>query len=99
ATKKEFVEWFDLDKVNLPLAVRYRKRGDRFWPLGLGGDKKVGKFLTCEKVPRQAREKALIVADREKIIWVWAVRMSEQAKVTAATRKILQLRITDVGEG
>jgi tRNA(Ile)-lysidine synthase len=99
ATKKEFVEWFDLDKVVLPVVVRGRAAGDRFVPLGLREEKKVGKFLTAARVPRQAREKALIVADREKIIWVWPVRMSEQAKVTAGTRKILQLRITDVGEG
>jgi len=32
--KTSFVEWFDLDKVSLPLVVRFRKAGDRFWPLG-----------------------------------------------------------------
>jgi len=99
AAKNRFVEWFDLDKLNLPLVVRGRAAGDRFVPLGLTQKKKVGKFLTAAKVPRQKRENVLVVADRQKIIWVWPVRMSEQAKVTAGTRKILQLRITDVGEG
>ena len=93
--KPNFVEWFDLDKVKLPIVVRFRQSGDRFWPLGLTGEKRIGKFLTTAKVPQQIRKKVLIVADTEKIIWVWPIRISEQAKVTSQTRKILQLRITD----
>ena len=91
----EFVEQFDFDKLKLPLMVRLRETGDRFWPLGLASDKKVGKFLTAAKVPHRLRRKMLVVADSEKIIWLWSIRISEQAKLTAGTRKILQLQITD----
>jgi len=93
--KPNFIERFDLDKVKLPLVVRFREDGDRFVPLGLTSEKKIGKFLTDEKVPWEVRQKALIVADAEKIIWVWPVRISEQAKVTSETRKILQLQMAD----
>ncbi len=95
AQKSEFVEWFDLEKLKLPLVVRFRRVGDRFWPLGLVEEKRIGKFLTAARVPQQIRKKTLIVADGEKIIWVWPIRISEQAKVTDETRKILQLKITD----
>jgi tRNA(Ile)-lysidine synthase len=95
AQKTNFVEWFDLDNVKLPLVVRSREDGDRFVPLGLREEKKVGKFLTAAKVPQQIRKKVFIVADAEKIIWVWPIRIGEQAKVASGTRKILQLRITD----
>ena len=91
--KNEFVEWFDLEKVKQPLVVRFRQVGDRFWPLGLGGQKKIGKFLTAAKVPQELRQKLLIVADSEKIIWIWPIRISEQTKIVCETRKILQLRI------
>jgi len=90
----ELIEWFDLDKVKLPLVVRSRKAGDRFWPLGLPEEKKVGKFLTDAKVPQEIRKKVLIVSDSEKIIWLWPVRISEQAKISSETQKILQLQIT-----
>jgi len=93
--KTSFVEWFDLEKVSLPVMVRFRGAGDRFWPLGLASEKKVGKFLTAAKVPQEMRKKLLIVTDSEKIIWVWPIRISERAKVTDQTRKILQLQITD----
>jgi tRNA(Ile)-lysidine synthase len=93
--KPDFIEWFDLDKVNLPLVVRFRRAGDKFLPLGLREEKKVGKFLTAAKTPQEIRKKVFIVADAEKIIWVWPVRIGEQAKVTDTTRKILQLQIAD----
>ena len=93
--KTAFIERFDLDKIKLPLVVRFRKDGDRFWPLGLEAEKKVGKFLTSAKVPQQLRRKLLVVTDGEKIIWLWPIRISEKTRVTNKTRKILQLQITD----
>ena len=92
-----FVERFDLDKIKLPLEVRFRKAGDRFWPLGLKAEKKLGKFLTAAKVPQQQRSKLLVVADTGKIIWLWPIRISEQTRITEKTKKILQLQITNTG--
>jgi len=94
-TKTNFVEWFDFEKLKLPLEVRLRKRGDKFWPLGLAGEKKVGKFLTTAKVFHSLRRRLLVVADREKIVWLYPVRISEQAKVTDNTRKVIQIKIID----
>jgi len=97
AGKTGFVEWFDLDKLSLPLEIRCRQIGDSFIPLGQTEPKKVGKFLTAQRVPQRIRKKTLIVADSEKIIWVWPIRIAEQAKITDRTRKILRLQITDAG--
>jgi len=93
--KSNFIEWFDLNKVDLPLTLRFRHAGDRFRPLGLAGEKKVGKFLAAAKVPQEIRKKVLIVADSQKIIWVWPVRTSEKTKITSEIQRILQLQITD----
>jgi tRNA(Ile)-lysidine synthase len=93
--KTSFVEWFDFDKLKLPLEVRFRRRGDRFWPLGLKAEKKVGKFLTSAKASQQTRRKAMIVADGEKIIWLCPVRLSERAKISNRTKNVLQLQIID----
>jgi len=95
-TNHKLIECFDLAQVNLPLVVRPRRDGDRFIPLGLPGEKKVGKFLTAAKVPQQIRENVLIVSDSEKIIWVWPIRISEQAKISGETRRILQLQICGI---
>ncbi|MBN2457268.1 MAG: tRNA lysidine(34) synthetase TilS [Sedimentisphaerales bacterium] len=89
-----FVEWLDYDKLRPPLEIRFRRPGDRFIPLGFSAEKKVGKFLTAQHVPQEIRRELLVVADAEKIIWLCPVRISEQAKVTYKTQKILQLQIT-----
>ncbi len=92
------VERFDLEKVKGPLAVRYRRAGDRFVPLGLSQEKKLGKFLTAQHIPPDVRPRVLVVSDNEKIIWVWPIRVSEQAKISADTRRILQLHIRTASE-
>jgi tRNA(Ile)-lysidine synthase len=94
--KDPFIEYFDLDPVKLPVMVRTRQPGDRFQPLGMAGEKKVGKFLTTAKVACDLRERILILADRERILWVYPVRISEQAKITGRTRHVLQLTIRDL---
>ena len=93
AEKNEFVEWFDIGRVTGPLVVRNRNEGDKFRPMGLANDKKVGKFLTAQRVSSENRQKMVIIEDSEKIIWLGPVRQCEQTKVTAETRQILQIRI------
>ena len=96
ATKTNFIEHFDLDKIKLPLVVRFRKSGDRFVPLGQRGEQRIGKFLTAQKVPTDLRQKVLVVTNSENIIWLWPIRISEQAKITNKTRKIIKLRISNI---
>ena len=90
----KYIERFDFDKVKLPVVVRARRDGDRFVPLGLGAVKKVGKFLSDARVRHDMRRKVLVVEDCEKVIWIWPIRMSEQAKVADRTGKILEIQIT-----
>jgi len=94
AAKTDSIEWFDLEKIKPPLFVRFRRAGDRFVPLGQSEEKKLGKFLTAQRVPHEVRRDVLVVTDREKIIWVWPVRISEQVRITGETRKVFQLQIT-----
>ncbi len=94
-SKTAYIEQFDFDKIAPPIIIRRKTNGDKFHPLGLPAEKKVGKFLTDQKIPQSARQKILIVSDRQKIIWVWPVRISEPVKVACQTKKILQIQITD----
>ncbi len=93
--KASRIEWFDFDKLRLPLTIRHRRAGDKFWPLSIAGEKRIGKFLSAQKVRRRAREKILVIEDAEKIIWVWPVRMSEQAKLDKSTKKVVRLEIIE----
>ena len=91
--KDSYTEWFDHDKLKGPIVARSRKDGDKFEPIGGGGEKKVGKFLTAAKVPGMLRKEVIIFTDAERIIWVAPFRASEITKVTSGTRKIMQLNL------
>ena len=85
---------FDFDKLTLPLIARSRLPGDRFRPGGLNGSQKLKKFFIDHKVPEAVRDYVPIVADQQEIIWVAGYRQSEHGRITATTKKILQLSIT-----
>ena len=88
-----FVECFDADKIVGEVTVRERKNGDRFWPLGLSGEKKVGKFLTDCRIDGEVKRQVVVVADKEKILWVAPVRACEYTKVTSNTKRIVKISL------
>lgn len=85
----------DGDKVTFPLTVRTRQAGDRFFPLGLGGSKKLKDFFIDLKLPPEERDRIpLVVSADGAIIWVVGLRLDERFKVTGETRRILSLAYT-----
>jgi tRNA(Ile)-lysidine synthase len=93
AAKDRFIEWFDIDRIAGPLTVRSRKEGDKFRPMGFVKNKKIGKFLTAQRISSEIRLKIAIIEDGEKIIWLGPVRPCEQTKIVVGTRQILQIRL------
>lgn len=84
----------DLDKVTFPLQVRYFRPGDRFWPLGAPGPKKLQDFLVDSKIPRWLRAHLPLMASAGQIIWVAGLRVAEPVKVTPASRTILEITMS-----
>jgi len=91
--KSPFCEYLDLDRVRLPVTVRPRRAGDKFRPLGLDGETKLGKFLTAAKTPRELRERILVFADQDRIVWVCPIRIGQPVKVTGETRRVLKIEV------
>lgn len=91
ATGNMAEEWVDADRVVLPLVVRARFPGDRFWPLGAPGSKKVSEFLRDSKVEPLDRERVAVLCDRLGPIWVIGHRIDERVKLTPHTSRVLQL--------
>lgn len=86
------VEVADADRVQFPLHLRGRRPGDRFAPLGLGGEKKLKDFYIDERVPFYDRDRVPLLCDRQKIIWVVGLRLSDAVRVTSETKKVLIMR-------
>jgi tRNA(Ile)-lysidine synthase len=89
----DFVQWFDFLQIKSPLTARFRRQGDRFNPFGLGKSKKIGKFLTSEKIDLNSRKKAFLICDSEKILWLVPIRRSSEAIIMDKNRLVLQIKI------
>ena len=83
----------DRDRLTFPLEVRYFQRGDRFWPHGASGSRKLQDFLVDSKIPRWLRPHLPLVVSRGEIVWVAGLRVGEGAKLTAASRNLLEMEL------
>jgi len=80
--------------VTLPLAVRNRRPGDRFRPLGAPGRRKVQDVFVDRKVPRSERDRVPIVIDAAgRIVWVAGVVMADECRVTAPNSGVVILEL------
>ena len=90
----ENIAFVDRDKINLPIKIRHRKFGDKFYPLGMNCPKKLKDFFIDLKVPRFERDSVIIIADSNKIIWVATYRIDERVKITENTKHILRIKLS-----
>ena len=73
------------------LVVDGVRPGDRMRPLGMEGSRKLSDLLIDAKVPRRERAATPVVRDGARIVWLAGVRMSEEYRVTADTRRAARL--------
>ncbi|MEB3103274.1 tRNA lysidine(34) synthetase TilS [Paenibacillaceae bacterium T2] len=86
--------FFDLGKLDLPLAFRNRLPGDRFRPMGVDGSKKVKDLFIDHKISYYVRDRIpLLVDGQQRILWIPGLRRSALAPIDASTSHVLQIRI------
>ena len=90
---RDQVGHLDGDLVQLPLTVGTRKPGDRMRPLGVPAPKRVQDILVDAHVPRHLRDGLPIVSDREEIVWIPGVTVSERKRIRPQTTHQLHLEI------
>jgi tRNA(Ile)-lysidine synthase len=84
--------------LTLPLAVRSRRPGDRFRPLGQTGRKKLQDFLVDRKIPREMRDSLPLVVDgADRIVWVVGQAVAEDFRVTEPSRGVILLKARRLG--
>ncbi len=89
AEKNEWMECFDLDKIEGDLVLRERKEGDRMQVLGMKGTKQVGNIVSDCKSGLYVRKNVFVVQDFEKIIWTVPLRISEKSRVESNTKRLI----------
>ena len=86
--------WLNPARVSLPLTARPWRPGDRFWPQGAPGPKKLQDFLVDAKIPRWLRPHLPLVAAAGEIVWVAGVRLADPVKLLPASGEMLEITVT-----
>jgi tRNA(Ile)-lysidine synthase len=87
------VAWLDPDRLILPLEARSWRPGDRFWPQGAPGPKKLQDFLVDAKIPHWLRPHLPLVAGPDGIVWVPGLRVADPAKLLPSSRALLEITV------
>jgi tRNA(Ile)-lysidine synthase len=86
--------FFDESGLAMPLYVRTRRPGDRLYPDGLNGSKKVQDIFVDAKIPRAQRDVWPLLADGEgRILWVPGLRRSRFARAGSHAKSIIRVCI------
>lgn len=85
------VALIDESKLQYPLRLRRWREGDTFIPFGMAGRKKVGDYLTDQKVPIVERKRQFVLVSGEEIVWVVGRRTDDRFRIGANTENILKI--------
>ncbi len=89
--------WLDLDRTGVDLAIRSRRPGDRFVPLGMSASKSLQDFFVDARVPRSQRDQTPLILSGDAIVWVAGWRVDHRFRLRPDSREALLLYV-DSGE-
>ena len=96
--QKSYTKRFDYDIIKYSLSARTRQSGDYLIIDEKGSRQKLKSFFVNEKIPRKERERMLLIADGEHIIWIPGRRMSRACHISSRTKTVLEIKITEEKE-
>lgn len=91
--ENKLVKYFDYDKINGDIKLRFRRNGDKFSPLGMKGSKKLKDLFIDLKIPKDRRDNIPLVVFGNEIGWIVGYRVSDKFKVEKSSKNILQIKI------
>lgn len=85
----------DYDLIEGMIFIRNRINGDSIIPCGMTGNKKIKDIFIDLKIPKEERNRKIIIVDDNNILWVEGYRIHNNYKVSHATKKILNITIME----
>jgi tRNA(Ile)-lysidine synthase len=83
----------DADKIRLPLFLRKREPGDRFFPAGMLGTVRLNDFLAAHHLPRAERDCWPMVCDGNGILWIPGYRLRQGAASSGDSGVCLEIHV------
>ena len=81
----------DLNKIPKSAVIRFKKDGDLFTKFG-GGTKPLGEYFTDLKIPLRARDYIPVIADKNDVLAIVGVAVSQKIKVDKTTFDIIEIK-------
>lgn len=91
--KNDYVKYFDYDKIDGKMTLRYRRDGDRFISIGMTGTKKLKDIFINLKIDKLKRNRIPLICFSEDVAWIVGYRVSEKFKVENKTKKVLEIKV------
>lgn len=85
-----YTKTFDYDTIK-NACFRCPRKGDRIQTIADGGSRKLSDYFKDIKIPLNERDKMCVMADGNNVFWVIGERISEDAKVTERTGRIITI--------
>lgn len=91
-----YTKWFDYDIINETVDIRHRMPGDYITVNKDGGKKKLKKFFIDEKIKEEERDLIWLVCEGSHVMWVVGYRQNPHYQISNGTKKILEIKFTEV---
>ena len=89
--RKTYTKWFDYDKIKSGFCIRNRENGDFLISDCKGHHKKLKSYFIDEKIPLEQRDAMWLLAQDAHVLWLVGGRMSEDVKVLADTKTVIEI--------
>lgn len=85
-------EFISADNIlNDKFVIRNWQNGDKFFPIGMNGSKKISDYLNELKIESGKKKNQLLLLNRKKIVWVIGYRLDDRFKITSETKNVIEL--------
>ena len=91
--QNQYTKWLDYDKIKKSLEIRIRQEGDYLTFNTVFSKKTIQNYMVEEKIPKDKRNKLLLLAEGHHILWVFGHRISSYYKLSDTTKHVLEVRI------
>lgn len=85
------IEYISADKLKDNFIIRNWRKGDKFYPIGMKGSKKVSDYLSDIKVNSFEKKDQLVLENDGKIVWIIGQRLDDRFKLKSNSKKVLKL--------
>ena len=89
--KSKNIEYISADGLSSDFIVRTWTEGDKFFPIGMQGSKKISDYLNDIKINSFEKKEQLVLENNGSIVWVIGKRLDDRFKLTPNTKKVLKL--------